>query len=88
LSCNPIKKLSEFVFSVDFAIIADNYSNSMGRGDKKSAKGKRTIGSFGVSRSKKKIKEQIKRAASKKPVVAAETTEAKPKKVAKKKADA
>ncbi len=86
---NPIKKLREFVFSADFAIIADNYSNSMGRGDKKTSKGKRTIGSFGVSRSKKKIKEQIKRAASKKPVVVAtETTEAKPKKVAKKKADA
>jgi ribosomal small subunit protein bTHX len=62
----------------------------MGRGDKKSAKGKRTIGSFGVSRSKKKIKEQLKRSASKKHVVAAVAVEpeAKPKKAAKKKAEA
>ncbi len=39
----------------------------MGRGDKKTAKGKRTIGSFGVSRSKDAIKEKIKRNASTKP---------------------
>jgi ribosomal small subunit protein bTHX len=63
----------------------------MGRGDKKTAKGKRTIGSFGVSRSKKKIKSQLKRNASTKTkaaVVAAAPVEVKPKKVAKKKADA
>ena len=60
----------------------------MGRGDKKSAKGKRTIGSFGVSRNKNKIKAQLKRSASKKPVSAAVVAEAKPKKVAKKKSDA
>ncbi len=60
----------------------------MGRGDKKSAKGKRTIGSFGVSRNKKKIKEQIKRAASKKPTTVVVGVEAKPKKAAKKKAEA
>jgi len=66
----------------------------MGRGDKKTAKGKRTIGSFGVSRNKKKIKAQLKRNASTKSKVAAVVTaavapaEAKPKKVAKKKADA
>lgn len=62
----------------------------MGRGDKKSAKGKRTIGSFGVSRNKNKIKARLKRSASKKPVVAAaaEAVEVKPKKVAKKKAEA
>ncbi len=60
----------------------------MGRGDKKSAKGKRTIGSFGVSRNKKKIKEQIKRAASRKPATVVVEAEAKPKKVAKKKAEA
>lgn len=63
----------------------------MGRGDKKSAKGKRTIGSFGVSRSKKKIKEQLKRSATKKHLVVAAVAvepEAKPKKAAKKKAEA
>ena len=38
----------------------------MGRGDKKSKKGKRTMGSFGVSRSKKAIKTRLKRSASKK----------------------
>ncbi|HEY9005852.1 30S ribosomal protein THX [Ohtaekwangia sp.] len=38
----------------------------MGRGDKKSKKGKRTIGSFGVSRNKKAIKTRLKRVASKK----------------------
>ena len=50
----------------------------MGRGDKKSAKGKRTIGSFGVSRSKKKIKARLKRVSSVKKAVIAET-DAKPK---------
>ncbi|MEQ1585092.1 MAG: 30S ribosomal protein THX [Cyclobacteriaceae bacterium] len=60
----------------------------MGRGDKKTKKGKRTIGSFGVSRNKNKIKARLKRVASKKPQVAAVVAEAKPKKVARKKADA
>lgn len=62
----------------------------MGRGDKKTKKGKRTIGSFGVSRNKNKIKARLKRVASKKPEAAAATVvaEAKPKKVARKKADA
>jgi ribosomal small subunit protein bTHX len=62
----------------------------MGRGDKKTAKGKRTIGSFGVSRNKKKIKAQLKRNASTKSRVAAVAApaEVKPKKAAKKKADA
>ncbi len=59
----------------------------MGRGDKKSKKGKRTKGSFGNSRSKKKIKARLKRTASKKPTLAAIGEVAKPKarKVAKKK---
>lgn len=38
----------------------------MGRGDKKSKKGKRTIGSYGVSRNKSAIKTRLKRTASKK----------------------
>jgi len=59
----------------------------MGRGDKKTKKGKRTIGSFGVSRNKNKIKARLKRVAAKKPVTAV-TAEAKPKKVARKKAEA
>jgi ribosomal small subunit protein bTHX len=60
----------------------------MGRGDKKSKKGKRTKGSFGNSRNKKKIKARLKRTASRKPV-ALEGEAAKPKarKVAKKKED-
>ena len=43
----------------------------MGRGDKKTRKGKRTAGSFGVSRSRKRIKARIKRASSKKTTAAA-----------------
>ena len=60
----------------------------MGRGDKKTAKGKRFKGSFGVSRSKDAIKAKLKRTASKKPVAVA-TAEApvKAKKAAKKKAE-
>jgi 30S ribosomal protein S31 len=59
----------------------------MGRGDKKTAKGKRFKGSFGVSRNKKTIKARLKRASSKKPVTAegAAATPAKPKKAAAKK---
>lgn len=58
----------------------------MGRGDKKSAKGKRTIGSFGVTRSKKKIKARLKRVASvKKAVVAGADVKPKAKRVVKKK---
>ena len=61
----------------------------MGRGDKKTKKGKRTIGSFGVSRNKNKIKARLRRVASKKPQAATVVaTEAKPKKAARKKADA
>lgn len=58
----------------------------MGRGDKKSKKGKRTMGSFGVSRSKTKIKARLKRVASKKKSPAAST--AKPKRAPRKKAEA
>ncbi len=58
----------------------------MGRGDKKSKKGKRTKGSFGNSRNRKKIKARLKRTASKKQLVAAgDGLKAKPRKVAKKK---
>lgn len=65
-----------------------NFNYSMGRGDKKTKKGKRTIGSFGVSRNRTKIKARLKRGASKKPA-AATTAEPKPKKVAaRKKAEA
>jgi ribosomal small subunit protein bTHX len=61
----------------------------MGRGDKKSKKGKRWKGSFGVSRSKNAIKARLKRTASKKKSTAtAEAVTAKPKKTAKKKAEA
>jgi ribosomal small subunit protein bTHX len=44
----------------------------MGRGDKKSAKGKRTKGSYGNARNRKKIKAKLKRTASKKVGVAVE----------------
>jgi ribosomal small subunit protein bTHX len=61
----------------------------MGKGDKKSAKGKRWKGSYGVSRNKKKIKAQLKRSASKKPVAAAAPeAPAKPKRAVKKKSEA
>jgi len=56
----------------------------MGRGDKKSKKGKRFKGSFGVSRNRTAIKARIKRATTKKPE-ATEATPAKPRRVVKKK---
>ena len=40
----------------------------MGRGDKKTKKGKVAIGSYGVSRNKKAIKARLKRVVSVKPV--------------------
>jgi ribosomal small subunit protein bTHX len=53
----------------------------MGKGDKKSKKGKRFMGSYGNSRKKSAIKARIKRNISSKPVVAAVTAvvEEKPK---------
>lgn len=53
----------------------------MGRGDRKSRKGKIWNGSYGVSRSKKAIKARLKRANSAKPAVVAEVVavEEKPK---------
>ncbi|HEV8513638.1 MAG TPA: 30S ribosomal protein THX [Cyclobacteriaceae bacterium] len=59
----------------------------MGRGDKKSKKGKRTIGSFGNSRNKKKIKARLKRTASRKPTAVGDAAKPKARKVAKKKED-
>ncbi len=68
------------------AILAASNSNSfMGRGDKKTKKGKRSKGSYGKTRNRKAIKARIKRAASKKPAAAKTETKAKPaRKVAKK----
>jgi ribosomal small subunit protein bTHX len=60
----------------------------MGRGDKKTKKGKRTTGSFGVSRNKTKIKARLKRVASKKKAATSVSAAAKPKKTARKKAEA
>ena len=60
----------------------------MGRGDKKSKKGKRWKGSYGVSRNKNAIKTRLKKAASKKVGKPKdETKAAKPKKTARKKAE-
>ena len=56
----------------------------MGKGDKKSKKGKRWKGTFGNSRNKKQIKERIKRSASRKKSTAVEETKTKAKKAAKK----
>ena len=58
----------------------------MGRGDKKTAKGKRWKGSFGVSRNKRAIKLRMKRVASKKVSTGAVASEmvTKPKRAAKK----
>jgi ribosomal small subunit protein bTHX len=64
----------------------------MGRGDKKSKKGKIAKGSFGNSRDKKAIKLRLRRKASTKPAVAAAPVAveaAKPKRtISKKKAEA
>ncbi len=51
----------------------------MGRGDKKSRKGKIQIGSYGVSRNRKKIKSRLKRSHVAKPAVVAVVAEEKPK---------
>lgn len=61
----------------------------MGKGDKKSKKGKRWKGSFGVSRNKSAIKARLKRNTSKKVEgpVAAEAP-AKPRRTVKKKSEA
>lgn len=62
----------------------------MGKGDKKSKRGKLWKGSYGVSRSRKAIKARLKRTQSvKKAAVPAEAAEAAPKvrKVARKKAE-
>ena len=61
----------------------------MGRGDKKTKKGKIAIGSFGNSRKRNGIKAKLKRAASKKTGEPAGATEApaKPKRTAKKKSE-
>lgn len=77
-----------FAIPGGFAILALNILKLMGRGDKKSKKGKRTMGSFGVSRSKSKIKARLKRVASKKKSTTASSATAKPKRAPRKKADA
>jgi ribosomal small subunit protein bTHX len=61
----------------------------MGKGDKKSKKGKRWKGSYGVSRNKKAIKTQLRRASAKKTTttVAAEAP-VKAKRTVKKKTEA
>jgi ribosomal small subunit protein bTHX len=60
----------------------------MGRGDKKSKKGKIFKGSFGVSRNKKATKAKLKRTASKKPAAPAAESAVKQKRTIKKKAEA
>ena len=64
----------------------------MGKGDKKSKKGKRWKGSYGVSRNKSAIKLRLKRSATKKPAEAqtsaAAEAPAKPKRAVKKKSEA
>jgi 30S ribosomal protein S31 len=59
----------------------------MGRGDKKSKKGKRFKGSYGVSRNRRTIRARLKRSASKK-TEAAGAAAAKPRRVVKKKSEA
>ena len=60
----------------------------MGKGDKKSKKGKRWKGSYGVSRNKKAIKLKLRRSVKKETAVAAAEAPAKPKRAVKKKSDA
>jgi ribosomal small subunit protein bTHX len=60
----------------------------MGKGDKKSKKGKRWKGSYGVSRNKKAIKARLKRSTTKKPAepaAAVAEAPAKPRRTVKKK---
>jgi ribosomal small subunit protein bTHX len=59
----------------------------MGRGDKKSKKGKITKGSYGIARNRKGIKAKLKRTASKKSATPAEGA-TKQKRTIKKKAEA
>jgi hypothetical protein len=60
----------------------------MGKGDKKSKKGKISIGSFGNSRKRNSIKAKLKRNAAKKsPETVEAETPAKPKRTAKKKSE-
>jgi ribosomal small subunit protein bTHX len=63
---------------------------SMGKGDKKTKKGKIWRDSYGNSRKKKALKAKLRRTASKKatPAAAASETSAKPKRTAPKKKDA
>lgn len=77
-----------FVIRTRFVILACIFIKLMGRGDKKSKKGKRTMGSFGVSRSKTKIKARLKRVASKKKSSTTAAAAAKPKRSPRKKAEA
>jgi ribosomal small subunit protein bTHX len=68
-----------------FIIIADVNFLNMGRGDKKTKKGKIAIGSFGNSRKKNAIKARLKKSASRKTAeTAGAETPAKPKRTAKK----
>lgn len=60
----------------------------MGRGDKKSTKGKRWKGSYGVTRNKRALKAKMKRAASKKTSASAPAAEAPKKRTVRKKAEA
>ena len=60
----------------------------MGRGDKKTKKGKRWKGSFGVTRSKNSIKARLKRSTSKKATPEAADAAPKAKRAPKKKAEA
>jgi len=61
----------------------------MGRGDKKTKKGKRSKGSYGVSRNRDTIKARLKRSTTKKATEEGTVAEApaKPKRTAKKKAE-
>ena len=78
-----------FVIHKDFAIIAiATTRKTMGKGDKKTKKGKIRKDSYGNSRNRKALKARLKRAASSKPKAAVAEVEEKPKKTAKKKADA
>jgi len=62
----------------------------MGKGDKKSKKGKRSKGSYGVSRNKSTIKARLRRSVAKKPedAAVAESVPAKPRRTIKKKNEA
>lgn len=67
------------IYTRPVAILAPQFKQIMGKGDKRSKKGKIWKGSYGVSRSKKAIKARLKRVNSRPAAASPAATEEKPK---------